>query len=103
MRTRIVLGWWLLLSWGVLGVPVAATETGQSWAAAPPGEWPQITMINEMTYADAHFPIGGCAFLIDTGRDTIAATATQTMTGPTSRFSKIKVGVNTDRPRRIII
>ena len=32
-------------------------------------------MINEIDYVDKHHPIAGCAFLLDTGRDTLAVTA----------------------------
>jgi len=51
-----------------------AGEYGQ-WMSQPQDEWPQITMINQITYTDKHHPIAGCGFLLDTGDDTLAATA----------------------------
>jgi hypothetical protein len=32
-------------------------------------------LINEIEYTGKHFPMAGCAFLLDTGRDTLAVTA----------------------------
>jgi len=69
----------LLAAVAVVGeAPEPAAET--DWASRPPDEWPPITMINEITYTDKAFPIAGCAFLIDTGADTIAATAKHVLT-----------------------
>ena len=41
----------------------------------PQSEWPQITMINQIEYTDKNHPIAGCAFLLDTGDEILAATA----------------------------
>lgn len=43
-------------------------------------EWPQISMINQIEYADTSFPIAGCSFLLDTGEDTLAVTAKHVLT-----------------------
>jgi hypothetical protein len=41
----------------------------------PQSEWPQITMINQIEYTDKNHPVAGCAFLLDTGDEILAATA----------------------------
>ena len=41
----------------------------------PESEWPQITMINQIEYADKNHPIAGCGFLLDAGDEILAATA----------------------------
>ncbi|MDX1406882.1 MAG: trypsin-like peptidase domain-containing protein [Saprospiraceae bacterium] len=52
-----------------------------SWISRPQSEWPQIAMINEVWYRDSQryihpsFDYAGTGFLIDTGTDTLAATA----------------------------
>ncbi|MFC1573306.1 serine protease [Candidatus Eisenbacteria bacterium] len=71
-------GWWFLslitlaMLTGILGDSAASDP---EWSRNPPGEWPQITMINEIEYTDKHHPIAGCGFLLDVGSDTIAVTA----------------------------
>lgn len=50
------------------------------WINAPQDRWPQITMINQIDYIDSHHPIAGCAFLLDTGTDTLAVTAKHILT-----------------------
>jgi hypothetical protein len=42
---------------------------------APQSEWPQITMINRITYTDRNHPVAGCGFLVETGDEILAATA----------------------------
>lgn len=54
-------------------------ETGR-WIDRPHSQWPQITMINHIEYSDTTFPIAGCAFLLDTGDDTLAVTAKHILT-----------------------
>jgi len=54
--------------------PDTSDEYGH-WMEAPPGDWPEITMVNRITYTDDHHPVAGCAFLIDTGDEILAATA----------------------------
>jgi hypothetical protein len=46
-----------------------------AWIDQPQDQWPQIAMVNEIEYVDQYFPVAGCAFLLDTGSDTVAATA----------------------------
>jgi hypothetical protein len=50
------------------------------WINKPQNEWPQITMINHIEYVDKTYPMAGCSFLIDTGEDTLAATAKHILT-----------------------
>lgn len=50
------------------------------WIDRPKNQWPQIAMINSIEYVDAHHPVAGCSFLLDTGTDTIAATAKHILT-----------------------
>ena len=50
-------------------------QTRSEWIDRPQDQWPQIAMINQIEYIDAHHPVAGCAFLLDTGRDTVAVTA----------------------------
>lgn len=51
-------------------------ESGRTdWIEKPQDQWPQIAMVNEIEYVDQYFPVAGCAFLLDTGSDTVAATA----------------------------
>jgi hypothetical protein len=50
------------------------------WIETPKDQWPQIAMINSIEYVDAHHPVAGCSFLLDTGTDTIAATAKHILT-----------------------
>jgi hypothetical protein len=65
----------------MLGIlTVACRVAADDWSRRPPAEWPPITMINEIEYARKHFPIAGCAFLLDTGSDTLAATAKHILT-----------------------
>jgi hypothetical protein len=45
------------------------------WMANDPGEWPRITMINQIEYTDAQHPTAACGFLLDTGDEILAATA----------------------------
>jgi len=45
------------------------------WMSMPQDQWPQITMINRIDYVDKNFPVAGCGFLLDSGTDTLAATA----------------------------
>jgi len=66
----------------LLGFSTTAAQTNASdsdpygaWMAKPQSEWPQITMINQITYTDKHHPVAGCSFLLDTGTDTLAVTA----------------------------
>jgi hypothetical protein len=46
-----------------------------SWIDEPQEDWPQIAMVNEINYVDQYHPVAGCAFLLDTGADTLAVTA----------------------------
>ena len=45
------------------------------WMEKPQSEWPQITMINQIEYADKNHPVAGCGFLLDSGDEVLAATA----------------------------
>jgi len=47
----------------------------EPWMTENPGDWPRITMINQIEYADAEHPIAACGFLLDTGDEILAATA----------------------------
>lgn len=53
----------------------------EPWIAKPISEWPQIALINEVqykngdSYIDPSFSYAGTGFLINTGTDTLAATA----------------------------
>jgi hypothetical protein len=55
-------------------------QQGQRWIDRPQNEWPQITMINQIEYVGKKFPIAGCSFLLDTGKDTLVATAKHILT-----------------------
>ena len=46
-----------------------------AWIERPEDQWPQIAMVNEIEYVDRYFPVAGCAFLLEAGGDTVAATA----------------------------
>ncbi|MFC1724742.1 HEAT repeat domain-containing protein [candidate division KSB1 bacterium] len=46
-----------------------------SWMKKPAHEWPQITMINNIEYIDKSFPVAGCSFLLNTGKEVLAVTA----------------------------
>ncbi len=46
-----------------------------AWIDEPQDQWPQIAMVNEIEYVDQYFPVAGCAFLLEAGGDTVAATA----------------------------
>ncbi len=50
------------------------------WMNKPQSEWPQITMINNIEYSNKSYPVAGCSFLLDTGKDIIAATAKHILT-----------------------
>ena len=64
-----------------LGAGCAAPVGAEThWSEKPPEDWPQITMINEIEYVEKHHPIAGCGFLLDTGSDTLAATAKHILT-----------------------
>jgi hypothetical protein len=52
----------------------------QRWIDKPQNEWPQITMVNQIDYVGKKFPIAGCSFLLDTGKDTLVATAKHVLT-----------------------
>jgi hypothetical protein len=52
----------------------------KKWVGEPQKEWPQISMVNQIEYADTSFPIAGCSFLLDTGEDTVAVTAKHVLT-----------------------
>jgi hypothetical protein len=55
-------------------------QQDQRWIDRPQNEWPQITMINQIDYVGKKFPIAGCSFLLDTGKDTLVATAKHILT-----------------------
>jgi len=64
----------------VLVVLLAACGGGSktektAWIDQPQDRWPQIAMVNEIEYIDQYFPVAGCAFLLEAGGDTVAATA----------------------------
>jgi hypothetical protein len=66
--------------WILLPVLLTACGGGQqgdtaAWIDRPRDQWPQIAMVNEIEYVDQYFPVAGCAFLLETGGDTVAATA----------------------------
>jgi V8-like Glu-specific endopeptidase len=47
----------------------------QSWITENQNEWPQIALINHISYVDKDYSVAGCGFLLDIGTDTIAVTA----------------------------
>lgn len=51
------------------------SQNKENWIDKPQNEWPQVSMINSIEYQDKSFPVAGCGFLLDTGKDTIAVTA----------------------------
>jgi hypothetical protein len=63
---------------GIVGADTPAT--GERWIDRPQEQWPQITMINHIEYVDQEYPVAGCSFLLDTGQDTLAATAKHILT-----------------------
>jgi len=66
--------------WILSAVLLAACGGGQqrdtaAWIDRPRDQWPQIALVNEIEYVDQYFPVAGCAFLLEAGGDTVAATA----------------------------
>jgi len=51
------------------------SQASDTWVDRDPSEWPHISMVNQIDYADAHFPVAGCAFLVDTGSEILGVTA----------------------------
>jgi len=56
-------------------VRLAVPEGYGAWMTSDPGDWPRITMINQIEYTDTHHPTAACGFLLDTGDEILAATA----------------------------
>ena len=56
------------------------TKGHKNWFDKPQNEWPQITMVNHIEYVEKTHPVAGCSFLLDTGDDTLAATAKHILT-----------------------
>jgi hypothetical protein len=56
------------------------TNDNKNWIDEPQNQWPQITMINHIEYIDKIHSVAGCSFLLDTGDDTLAATAKHILT-----------------------
>lgn len=51
------------------------SASSERWVDQPQSTWPHIAMINQIEYVDNTHPVAGCSFLLDTGQDTLAATA----------------------------
>jgi tetratricopeptide (TPR) repeat protein len=72
-----------MIKFFILFLCVSSPLFGQksAWVKKPKSEWPQIAMVNEVwykngeRYVDPSFQYAGTGFLIDTGSDTLAATA----------------------------
>ena len=78
---KITLAAWLLCSSAVLWQCQDNGSTdSEKWIEKPQSEWPQITMINQIEYTDKNHPVAGCAFLLDTGDEILAATAKHILT-----------------------
>lgn len=79
----------------------ARAQQKEVWTNRPPTEWPPIAMINEVwfkngdQYVHPSFSYVGTAFLIDTGSDTLAATAKHTLWVARNKNSE-KVSINSD-------
>jgi hypothetical protein len=64
----------------LLSFPFSAIAQQQDWISMPSGQWPSIAMINEVwynrgeRYVHSSFEYAATGFLIDTGKDTLAAT-----------------------------
>jgi len=56
------------------------SQNKENWINKPQHKWPQISMINSIEYQAKSFPVAGCGFLLDTGKDTIAVTAKHILT-----------------------
>jgi hypothetical protein len=62
-----------------LSIPLFAQKN--TWVKKPMSDWPQVAMINEVwykngeRYVDPSFQYAATGFLVDTGTDTLAATA----------------------------
>ena len=60
---------------------IGLAQNREYWIDRPIGEWPQIALVNHVQYKngdqyiDPSFTYAGTGFLIDTGKDTLAATA----------------------------
>lgn len=60
---------------------VSPAQTPEPWISLPQDQWPTIALINEVQYKngdryiDPSFRYAGTGFLINTGKDTLAATA----------------------------
>lgn len=60
---------------------LSVAQTPEPWISLPPTQWPSIALINEVQYKNGDryihpsFHYAGTGFLIDTGTDTLAATA----------------------------
>ena len=61
-------------------ISVDGNAQSQRWIDKPQNEWPQITMVNQIDYVGKKFLIAGCSFLLDTGKDTLVATAKHILT-----------------------
>jgi hypothetical protein len=65
----------LLFAAGPVAGQSQPTGAQEPWVDRAPSEWPQIVMINQIDYSDESYPVAGCAFLLDTGDEILAATA----------------------------
>jgi len=52
-----------------------STKTALRSIDKAPSEWPPITMINQIVCSDTNYAVAGCASLLDTGDEILAATA----------------------------
>jgi hypothetical protein len=79
--SRSSLAAFLLVGTGLMAC--ATAESGRpadpdgygAWMEKDPGDWPRITMINQIEYTDAQHPTAACGFLLDAGDEILAATA----------------------------
>lgn len=68
---------YLLMIFSIAGY----SQNKESWIGKPVAQWPKIALINEVQYKngdryiDPSFKYAGTGFLIDIGKDTLAATA----------------------------
>jgi hypothetical protein len=65
----------LLIVLGTVSPLSLLAGENRPWSEASPEDWPQITLVNQITYTDEHHPIAGCSFLIQFEDEVLAATA----------------------------
>jgi hypothetical protein len=94
----------LLLAWPAM----VFTQVKESWIDKPLAEWPKIALINHVQfkngdrYVDPSFKYAGTGFLINNGKDTLAATSKHILWIAKNKSSKA-TEINTALKRWVMI